>query len=107
MLCHQIGNRTNESSPLNGLGEVFLALGRPEEARAQFAAASLAAQIGEVRELARAHSGLASVYHTTGDLGRACGHCKEAIALYTATGAAEADEISDTLLRLEARVQGE
>jgi tetratricopeptide (TPR) repeat protein len=79
-LCHQIGNRTNESSPLNGLGEVFLAIGRPEEARAKFAAAtSLAAQVGEVRELARAHSGLAGVYHTTGDLGRARGHWKEAL----------------------------
>jgi DNA-binding SARP family transcriptional activator/Flp pilus assembly protein TadD len=104
MLCHQIGNRTNESAPLNGLGEVFLAIGRPEEARAQFAAAaSLAAQVGEVRELARAHGGLASVYHTTGDLDGARGRWKEAFALYTAAGAAEADEISDILLRLEAR----
>lgn len=103
MLCHQIGNRTNESAPLNGLGEVFLAIGRPEEARAQLAAASLAAQVGEVRELARAHSGLASFYHATGDLGRARGRWNEALALYTAAGAAEADEISDALLRLEAR----
>jgi Flp pilus assembly protein TadD len=83
MLCRQIGNRNNESSALNGLGEVFLAIGRPEEARAQFAAAaSLAAQIG--------------------DPGLARGRWKEALALYTAAGAAEADEISDSLLRLEA-----
>jgi tetratricopeptide (TPR) repeat protein/transcriptional regulator with XRE-family HTH domain len=107
-LCRQIGNRYNESAPLSGLGEVFLATGRPEEARAQFAAAaSLAAQIGDTRELARAYSGLASVCHTTGDQSTARDHWKEALALYTGAGAAEADEISDALARLEAGAPGE
>jgi len=101
-LCRQIGNRYNESAPLSGLGEVFLATGRPEEARPQFAAAaSLAAQIGDARELARAHSGLASVCRATGDLGKARDHWKQALAIYNAAGAAEADEISDALDRLE------
>jgi DNA-binding SARP family transcriptional activator/Tfp pilus assembly protein PilF len=107
-LCRQIGNRYNESAPLNGLGEVFLATGRPEEARAQFAAAaSLAAQVGDARELARAHSGLASVCHTASDLGGARDHWKKALALHTAAGAAEADEISDALVQLEAGAPGE
>jgi DNA-binding SARP family transcriptional activator/Tfp pilus assembly protein PilF len=102
VLCRQIGNRYNESAPLSGLGEVFLATGRPEEARPQFAAAaSLAAQIGDARELARAHSGLASVCRATGDLGKARDHWKQALAIYNAAGAAEADEISDALDRLE------
>jgi DNA-binding SARP family transcriptional activator/tetratricopeptide (TPR) repeat protein len=101
-LCRQTGNRNNESAPLNGLGEVFLATGRPEEARAQFAAAaSLAAEVGDVHDLAHAHSGLARICHAAGDRDGARNHWKEALALYVAAGAAEADEISDALVQLE------
>jgi DNA-binding SARP family transcriptional activator/Tfp pilus assembly protein PilF len=106
-LCRKIGNRRNESAPLNGLGDVFLATGRPEEARAQFAAAArLAAQTDDARELARAHRGLASVCHTAGDLDSARNHWTEALALYVTAGAAEADEISAVLARLEAGAPG-
>jgi hypothetical protein len=48
---------------------------------------------GEKYELARAHRGLARSHHATGAAGPARQHWQQALALYTALGAPEADEI--------------
>jgi len=58
-LFREIGERAGEAEALNGLGDVLLATGQAERARAHYAAALvLASQIGDKHEQARARAGL-------------------------------------------------
>jgi hypothetical protein len=73
---------------------MFLATGRPADARAQHGAAlKLAGQIGEVYEQARAHDGLARAYHAVGNSVRARHHWRHALAYYVDLGAPEAGQV--------------
>jgi tetratricopeptide (TPR) repeat protein len=93
-MCREIGYQSAEVSALNGLGEVFLATGRSSDALAQYSAAlSGAARNGEKYEQARAHDGLAQAYQAVGGLGQARRHWNEALTLYIALGAPEADQV--------------
>jgi tetratricopeptide (TPR) repeat protein/transcriptional regulator with XRE-family HTH domain len=97
-ICREVRYRSGEASSLNGLGEVLLAIGRPAAARAQHAAAlSATTDTGEKYEQARAHRGLARCYCAGGQGGHARRHWRQALALYDALGAPEADEIRDQL----------
>jgi DNA-binding SARP family transcriptional activator/Tfp pilus assembly protein PilF len=93
-ICRETRDRSGEASALNGLGEVLLAAGRPADARVEHTAAlSVTTDSGERYEQARAHRGLARSYHAGGDAGQARHHWQQALPLYTALGAPEADEI--------------
>jgi Tfp pilus assembly protein PilF len=90
---------------LNSMGELFLATGHPDEARARYSEAlSLAARAGEKYEQARAHHGLASSYQHGGDMRRAHRHWREALTLYTGLGAPEAEQVHAELAADAARV---
>ena len=81
---------------------MFLATGRPSDARAQYATAlSVSAQIGEKYEQARAHNGLAHAYQAAGDPGQARHHWKEALTLYISLGAPDTDQVRSHLATTE------
>jgi tetratricopeptide (TPR) repeat protein len=103
-LRQELGNRAGEAEALNGLGEVFLATGQPDQARTQHATAlSLASQTGDQNQQAYAHNGIARAYHATGDLSRARHHWQQAFTLYTKLGAPEADQVRAQLATAEDR----
>ena len=90
---------------LNSMGELFLATGDPDEARARYSdALGLAARAGEKYEQARAHHGLAGSYQQSGDTRRAHRHRREALTLYTELGAPEAEQVHAELAGHAARV---
>ena len=92
-LGRELGNPANEAKARNGLGEALLAAGQPVDARAEhLTALDLAARIGQKHEQARAHDGLARGYRATGVPDLANHHRREARALYTSLGIAEAEE---------------
>jgi transcriptional regulator with XRE-family HTH domain len=87
-------DRSGEAEACDGLGEVSLALGRPELALVQHAAArDLAGQAGSLDEQARAHHGLACAFQAAGRVDQAQHSFEEAIRLYARLGAPEADQI--------------
>ncbi|HEY3958213.1 MAG TPA: BTAD domain-containing putative transcriptional regulator, partial [Streptosporangiaceae bacterium] len=93
-VCRAIGYQSGEVTALNALGEVFLATGQSSDARVQYATAlSGAARNGERYEQAHAHNGLARACQAAGDLGQARRHWDEALSLYLALGAPEADQV--------------
>lgn len=64
------------------------------KARAHHAAAlRLASEVGEPREQARSHDGLARAYHADADLPLARHHWQEALTLFAAIGAPDADDV--------------
>jgi Flp pilus assembly protein TadD len=90
----EIGDRTGEAEARNGVAEILLATGRPDEAQVAYTAAlALAGQLGEAYEQARAHHGLAAALHAVGDDALARHHRSCALELYSALGAPEADAI--------------
>jgi tetratricopeptide (TPR) repeat protein len=57
-LCRELGSRSGEADALNSLGEVLLATGQPDHARAEYATAlHLAVQTGDKHQQARAAPG--------------------------------------------------
>jgi transcriptional regulator with XRE-family HTH domain len=93
-LFRETGDRSGEAQALNGLGEVLLATSEPDGARARHAAAlALTSQTGDKYEQARAHHGLARCCHVAGDSGLGRHHLKQALTLYSALDAPEADQI--------------
>ena len=97
-LFRQTGDRSGEAEALNGLGEVLLATGEPDGARAQHASAlALTTGTGDVYEQARAHHGLASCCHAARDVSLSRQHLNQALTLYTSLGAPEADQIRTQL----------
>jgi DNA-binding SARP family transcriptional activator/Tfp pilus assembly protein PilF len=91
-MFQEIGDPQGESTALNGLGDALLRSGRPAEALTHLVAAlALAVETCDRDEQARAHSGLAKAYHSLGDSEEARRHWQEALTLYTALGAPEAD----------------
>jgi DNA-binding SARP family transcriptional activator len=93
-ISRELGDPVLEAISLNSLGEVFLKTGDAGKARAHHAAAlRRVSEADYPAEQARAHSGLARSYHTDGDSLQARYHWREALTLYAAIGAPEADEI--------------
>ena len=87
---------------LNGVGETHHATGHPEQAHAHHGAAlTLAVQIGDRYEQARAHNGLAHTHHATGDPSQARHHWQHALALYTNLGVPDADDVHAHLTALD------
>ena len=94
--ARRLGTRPLECHVLNALGEVLLGAGRSEQALDQHAAAlELARRTGERDEQARAHRGLARAHADLGNHDQAHDHLQEALGLYTALAAPEADQIRD------------
>jgi Flp pilus assembly protein TadD len=87
---------------LNGLGESHRANGQLREAWIQHTTAlTLATQIGDRYEQARAHNGLAHTRHAAGDLDQARHHWRHALALYTDLGVPDADDVHAHLTALD------
>jgi tetratricopeptide (TPR) repeat protein len=79
---------------INSLGNLLLHTGELEKARAHHAAAlRLASEADSPLRQAHAHSGLARTYDTDGDPPQARHHWQEALTIYDAISAPEADEI--------------
>lgn len=80
----------------------MLATGRPGEASAEHTAAlTLASQIGDAYEQARAHAGLGAALHATGDVTLARHHWLRALDLYSELGAPDSEGIRVRLAGLE------
>ena len=93
-LFREIGDRNGETDALNGLGEVLLAADQPGDARIQHTTAlGLASETGDTFQQARAHDDLGNVGQAVGDLGQAREHWEQALALYIALEAPEADQV--------------
>jgi tetratricopeptide (TPR) repeat protein len=65
------------------------------------AALTMAAQIGERYEHARAHNGLAQIHQVAGDLDQARNHWHYALALYTDLGVPDAEIVHARLTALD------
>jgi tetratricopeptide (TPR) repeat protein/transcriptional regulator with XRE-family HTH domain len=99
-LCQEIGSRSGEADALNSLGEMLLATGQPDRARAEHnAALDLAARTGDKYQQARAHHGIGQACRAGGDVGGACRHWQQALALFTELGTPEADQVRTQLAR--------
>ncbi len=80
----------------------MLSIGRPDEASVQHSAAlTLASQIGDAYEQARAHNGLGAALHATGDITLARHHWLCALGLYSELGAPELDGVRARVAALE------
>jgi hypothetical protein len=64
------------------------------------AALTLATQIGDQEQQARAHDGLACCHRAGGEYGRSRDHWRQALTLYTELGAPEADQVRAQLAAL-------
>jgi tetratricopeptide (TPR) repeat protein/DNA-binding XRE family transcriptional regulator len=93
-LATESGDVSLQAQLLNGLGEVHAAAGQPEQARASYAAAlRIARETGGKHELARACYGLGESCQAAGDTRQARRHWHDAMALYEALGAPEAESV--------------
>jgi hypothetical protein len=76
----------------------LLATERFAEARARYGAGlDAATRAGDEYEKARAHDGLARAYQASDDPGSARRHRQEALAIYNALGAPEAEQVRTQL----------
>jgi tetratricopeptide (TPR) repeat protein len=101
-LFRELGDRTGEAEALNGVGEIMLGAGRPQEARAGHAAAlTLASQTGDAYERARAHAGLGAALSACGDVTIGKRHLRRALDVYAEIGAPESEGIRARLAALE------
>jgi tetratricopeptide (TPR) repeat protein len=101
-ILREIGNRFGEARALNGLGEVTHATGHPVDAITHHAAAhTIAADTGDRPEQARALAGLGHAYRTLDNHTRARQHYQQALSLYTALGALNADHLRADLAALD------
>jgi tetratricopeptide (TPR) repeat protein/transcriptional regulator with XRE-family HTH domain len=83
-----------EAEAINGLGEAYLAAGRPRQARScHLIALDLTRQIEDKYEEARAHAGLARTQPADASPARTLEHWRRALALYDALGTPEAAQI--------------
>ncbi|MGH3803502.1 MAG: tetratricopeptide repeat protein, partial [Pseudonocardiaceae bacterium] len=91
-----------ETRALNNLGEMRQVTGQLREALIQHTAAlTLATQIGDRYEQARAHNGLAQTHLATRDSDLARHHWQQALTLYTNLGIPDADDIRTHLATLD------
>jgi predicted negative regulator of RcsB-dependent stress response len=80
------------------LGEVLLATGHPDQARAEHdAALGLATQAGEKYQQARAYHGIGHACHADGDPVQARRHWQQALDLFTELGTLEARQVRERL----------
>jgi DNA-binding SARP family transcriptional activator/Tfp pilus assembly protein PilF len=99
-LSREAGDRCGEAEALHGLGEVFLITGQTDRAIARYhAALDLASAIDDKYEQARALCGLADSHHAAGEPVQAHHEWRQAVALFSALGTPEADDIRDRLAR--------
>lgn len=97
----RLGERTDVTCALNGLGEALVATGQAELARTRHADALTAALETTNRyEQARAHNGIAATHRNTGDLEQARHHWQHALALYTDLGLPDAETVRAHLTAL-------
>jgi DNA-binding SARP family transcriptional activator/Tfp pilus assembly protein PilF len=97
-LRRELLDRAGEADVLNCLGQLSLATGAADQAGADYGAAlELASQVGEKYQQARAHSGLARCSELAGQLSHAQRHRQVALALFTALGAPESEQVSADL----------
>ena len=93
-LSRDVGARSTETDALDLLGELSLATGDHGQARIHHAAAlALACQADDIQLQARAHDRLARAHHADQDLEQARHHWQQALRIYSATGAPEADQV--------------
>jgi Flp pilus assembly protein TadD len=79
---------------LNGLGEAAHTAGRHADALTHHTAAhTIAVDIGDRDQQARAHTGLGHTHHTLGNSARARQQYQHALTLYTHLGMPDADQI--------------
>ena len=78
------------------------AAGHVDHARTHHnAALTLAVQIGERYEEARAHDGLARTYHPLDEYDQACHHWQQSLGLYTQLGVPEANNVRARVAALD------
>jgi DNA-binding SARP family transcriptional activator/Tfp pilus assembly protein PilF len=104
-LFRSIGSPAREAAPLIGIGEAFLAAGQLVDARKQLETALVAAQQhGNRFEEARGYDLLGQVQHAAGCPDEARRHWRQALRLYAAFGACEADRVRAQLAELNGAV---
>ncbi len=104
-LSREIGDLPSQAAALNGTGEVLLATGLRGQAVSQHASAhTVASEINDRHEQARAHIGLARAHQASGDLRRARGHWRNALAHYIELGLPDADDARAGLDALNSRI---
>ncbi|MFD7404232.1 tetratricopeptide repeat protein [Streptomyces sp. NPDC059866] len=92
-LCRTFGFPGDEAESLNGLAETARSMGDLAQAVDDHnAALALAREVSYRPEQARAHDGLAHVHRDLGHIDHARDHALQALDLYTALDAPEADE---------------
>ena len=93
-LCGETGDLSSQASTFNALGELLLATERFAAARARYGAGlDAATRAGDEYEKARAHDGLARACQASDAPGCARHHWQEALAIYNALGAPEAEQV--------------
>jgi DNA-binding SARP family transcriptional activator len=100
-LFREMGDGDGESWALNGLGEVACDVGRPVDALKHHTAAHAVATTADARDQqARAQAGLGRAFDLLDELGRADQHLRQALALYSDLGMAEAEQVRTRLAAL-------
>ena len=93
-MIRDLGHQEAEAWVSNGLAEALHAAGRSAEAVPHHTTAgTIAARVGTTDEQARAEAGLGHAHRALGNETQARAHFQEALALYTAIGAPEAEPI--------------
>jgi tetratricopeptide (TPR) repeat protein len=97
-VCRQVGYQHGEIVALRTLAQAFHGAARPAAARIALAKGlQLAAETGNTYEQANAHYDLAESHQLAGQHQQAHYHWRQALALFTHLGAAEADQVQSRL----------